>query len=140
MDDWAIPIQRPLVSIELELASIRFCFAIGVIAMNDDFALVDKGKSFEDAEVYSAWEKKGDLNRLWSLIDVSCPRLVMNMVSLCVAFDDGRILECKNTNTVPEQVNIWGFEEPEARQEFPDSEFLTNYPNDYLIRMRLSGR
>jgi hypothetical protein len=134
--DWIIQIDEPLMSLELQMTTIRFCFPSGVVDCGDDFALIDEGGSYEQSEFFSAWDKKGDLNHLWPLIDVNSPRLVMDLVSLRLYFDNGKILECKNTNTVPEQANIWGFEDPEARLKHPEAEFLTNYPNDYLGRMK----
>ncbi|MCP4330099.1 MAG: hypothetical protein GY791_16860 [Alphaproteobacteria bacterium] len=122
------PIEENLVMIELELGAINFRYMNGTVVMNGEFALIG---SNEHTEVFEPWEKRGNLNLLWPLVNVFSPRIVMNAVRLRLFFDSGHVVECKNANRFPEQVNIWGFESPEFKKMHPDGTALTRYPGDF---------
>jgi hypothetical protein len=115
-----IAVGQALVGIELQLASIRFTFTKPVVEFCAPFSLI----AGDGAVVFVPWERTGDLNLLWPLIDRPASHIQMTEESFRLVFDDGTVLQCRQQGAAPELVLVWGGESPKGGIE------LTRYPAD----------
>lgn len=115
-----LDLNEELVSIELELTNVRLLCGGWVVQINCQFSL-----NFFEPEATSAidpWLRKGDLEKLWSLIDVKCTEVTMSPNRLTIHFGSVATIDVENPGEVPELVIIW---HPSV-----DSLVMTRYPVD----------
>lgn len=124
MKDHRIPIGKPLAGIEMNVSSIRFSFMNPIVELCAPFKFHSSVTDQTTSEKFDPWERTGDLNLLWRLLDVHASHIQMDDESFRLKFDCGIVLECINQGGAPELVLIWGGESPEG------GIILTRYPED----------
>jgi hypothetical protein len=119
------PINSPLVWFGVQRGTIRLWFAKCAFAFAGSFAVVRVGQSYEEAEKFDAWDKVGNLNVLWELMDSYATEAVMDRSSLKILFTSGIVIELRNTWEVPELVNIF--------ETGVDDYIIARYPGDLSV-------
>lgn len=113
-------IDQPLVSLEIELQYARFNFKSTTVEFSTFYL-----SRPSCADVYfDLWERKGDLNLLWSLIDVAAGSALVDEKAFILHFENGVELRHANNFKHPEQVNVFGHNS--------DGVVITRYPADMI--------